>query len=86
MPELIEPGVTGEVCEVLYRRFSHLGSYVAIPNAKSIYDCMIKIKEADREVMGKVARARMVENYNTKKVYREKWSPFLSKIEKEIYP
>ncbi len=86
MPELIENHITGEVCDVLYKRFSHLLSYVGVPSAKSIYDCIVRIKQSDRAAMGKAAREHIVENYDTKTVFKEKWIPFLEKLEKEIYP
>lgn len=85
MPELVKKGITGEVCEVQHRRFSHLGSYIGIPSTQSLYESMVKILKADRVKMGEEARKYMVENYDTKKIYKEKWSPFLAKLEKEIY-
>lgn len=86
MPELVQNHITGEVCDVLYKRFSHLLSYVAIPNTKSIYDCVMRIKDSNRELMANAARDWIVENYDTKKVFQEKWKPFLEKVESEIYP
>lgn len=86
MPELVKNHITGEICDVLYRRFSPLGSYVGVPSSKSIYDCVCRIKDSNRELMGKAARQFMVDNYDSKKVFKEKWIPFLEKIEKEIYP
>lgn len=85
MPELVIEGKTGFVCDVLYKRYSHLGSYFGIPSTKSIYDCMIKVKDADRDKMGKLARKHIVDNYETKTVFEEKWKPFLEKLEKEVY-
>lgn len=85
MPELIDNEVTGYKSEVLYRRFDGLASYVGIPSAKSIYDCMVKIKQSDRTIMGQKAREKMVKEYDTKKVYKEKWQPFLKTLEEEIY-
>ncbi len=86
MPELVQKGVTGEVCEVIYKQFSHLLSYIGIPSSKSIYDCMMRIKQSDRALMGQRARAWIVENYDTHKVFTEKWIPFLEKLEREVYP
>lgn len=86
MPELVQNHITGEVCELLYRRFSPLLSYVGVPSAKSVYDCVCRIKDSNRELMGKAARQFIVDNYDSKKVFKEKWVPFLSQIEKEIYP
>lgn len=85
MPELVKPGITGEVCEVQSKRYSHLGSYMGIPSTQSIFDCMVKIYEADRVKMSQEARKWIVENYDTKTVFNEKWKPFLAKLEKELH-
>lgn len=85
MPELVKNHITGEICEVQNKRFSHLGSYIGIPSTKSIFDCMMRIYNSDRKKMGDEARKFMLESYDTKKIYAEKWSPFLVKLEKEIY-
>lgn len=85
MPELVDNRVTGEICEVAYKRFDALGSYVGIPSTKSIYDCLVRIKESNRAKMGEQARKKMVENYDTKHVYKTYWSPYLQELEQEIY-
>lgn len=85
MPELVVPHVTGEICDVLVKRFSHLGSYMGIPSTPSILDCMLKIYEADRVKMADEARKWVVNNYDTKVVFGTKWSPYLDKLEQEIY-
>uniref|UniRef100_A0A6M3KW82 Putative glycosyltransferase n=3 Tax=viral metagenome TaxID=1070528 RepID=A0A6M3KW82_9ZZZZ len=84
MPELIKPGITGELCEVASKRFSPLGSYVGIPSTKSIFDCLMKIHKADRVKMGKEARKWVVENYDTKDVFNRYWKPYLTILEKEL--
>lgn len=84
-PELIIPGETGEVCDLIGKRFSGMGSYIGIPSTQSIYDNMVKIYKADREVMGKAARKHIEENYSTKKVFRENWAPYLERLQREIY-
>ena len=85
MPELVKPGVTGEVCDVASKRFTALGSYAGIPSTQSLYECMMKIYKADRKKMGEEARKFMVEEYDTKKVFETKWKPYLSLLEKEVY-
>ena len=86
MPELIIPGVTGEVCDVAYKRYSAQGSYLGIPSVPSIYDCMMKIKNADTGKQKKACREWIVDNYDTQKVFKRDWIPYLEKLEKEIYP
>lgn len=86
MPELIKNHITGELCEVGSLRYDQLGSYIAIPSTKSIYDCMTRIYKTNKDnLMGKAARTFMVEEYDTKKVFKEKWAPFLEKLSKEVY-
>lgn len=89
MPELVKKGVTGEICELIKgangKRFSHIGSYWGIPSTQSIYESLVKIYEADRVKMGIEARKWIIENYDTKKVFKEKWIPYLEKLEQEIY-
>ncbi len=84
MPELIKVGETGELCKVAYKRFSPQGSYMGMPDMHSIYDAMMRIYKADRSKMRDSARKWVVDNYDTKKVFEEKWKPYLAKIEKEI--
>lgn len=85
MPELVKPGVTGEVCEVASKRFTALGSYAGIPSVESIYECLMKVHGADRVKMGQEARKFMQEEYDTKVVFETKWKVYLSLLEKEIY-
>ena len=85
MTELVKDDSTGYHIDVAYRRFSGMGSYWGIPSTKSIYDNLVKIHKKNRLEMGKAARKEMVENYDTKKVFTEKWVPFLERLELEIY-
>jgi len=86
MPELVIPGKTGELCDVMYKVFSGLGSYVGQPDPRSIYECMEKIYRADRAKMGKAGRKHIAEQYDKHKVFNELWRPFLMKLEREVYP
>jgi glycosyltransferase involved in cell wall biosynthesis len=85
MPELVEKGVTGEVCDVLTKRWSLMQSYMGIPSTQSLFDCMMKMYRADRDKMGKAARKKMEKEYDTKKIFKASWLPFLDKLDKEIY-
>lgn len=86
MPELVKPGVTGEICNIASKRFTALGSYAGIPSVESIFECLMKIYKADRVKMGEEARKFIVENYDTKYVFETYWKPFLRRLELEIYP
>lgn len=82
--DLIIPGETGWFCKTSTKRFTALLSYIGIPDTQSIYDCMEESFVADREKMGKKAREFIVENFDSEKVFNEKWYPFFCKLEKEI--
>jgi len=84
MPELVQNHITGEICDIADKVYDQLGSYVAKPSIKSLYDCMMRIYTSDRERMGVAARKFIVENYDTEKIFKEKWIPFLSSLEQEV--
>ena len=85
MPELVIPHVTGEICEVLGKVYTKIGSYWMTPDPKSIYEKMEALFEADRVKMGEKAREFVVENYDTTKVFDKHWKPFLRLLQDEIY-
>jgi glycosyltransferase involved in cell wall biosynthesis len=84
MPELITEE-TGWKTDVAHRRFTHLLSYVGEPDTKSLAEKMELSFNADRKKMGEAGRKNAVENYDSKLVYEKYWSPYLKRIEKEIY-
>lgn len=86
MKELVKVGKTGYLTDVASKRFSQLGSYIAVPSTQSIFDSLMKIYNGDREKMGIEARKFMLEEYDSKVVYETKWKPFLAQLQKEIYP
>jgi glycosyltransferase involved in cell wall biosynthesis len=85
MPELIIPGVTGEICEVVHKRFSPQGSYMGVPSTQSLFEAMMRIKRGDRGKQKDKARKWITENYDTAKVFTERWVPYLAMLEKEVY-
>ena len=85
MPELVIEGKTGWTCDVLYKRFTPLNAYVGVPDAKSIYEKMELSFNADRKAMSVAAREHAVNTYDVDKIFKEKWVPFLEKLEEEIY-
>jgi len=84
MPELVKNHITGEICDIGYKRYDQLGSYVATPDVKSLYDCMMRIYQSNREKMSIAARKHIIENYDCETVFKEKWIPFLSRLEEEV--
>lgn len=86
MRDLVEEGVTGYKTKVAYKSFTPLLSYVGIPSVDSIYEKMELVFNADREKMGNAGRKFVVENFDTKTVFKEKWINFLKLLEQEVYP
>lgn len=85
-PELVVEGKTGWATKVAHKRFTNLLSYVGNPDTEDLARLMEESYKADREAMGKAGRKHMLENYDANYVYKNHWSPFLKKIESEIYP
>lgn len=85
MKEMVLPNKTGFLVDVAYKRFSAIGSFIGIPDVKSIYEAMEKVYKADRLQMGKDAALHIQANYDTNKVVAEKWLPYLELLEQEIY-
>lgn len=85
MPELIKPGITGEICQLAYKRFSPQGSYMGIPDHKSIFDKMMEIYRFDKGKTKDACRKWIVDNYDTKTIFMKQWKPYLQNLEHEIY-
>lgn len=85
MTELVTPE-TGWLVKTAQKRFTPLGSYVGIPDTQDIYEKMELAYKADRVKMGKAAREHILKNYDTQKIFDEKWLVLLDRLEKEIYP
>jgi len=85
MRDLIEEGVTGYKTEVLEKRFSPLLSYQGVPDTNSLYEKMELVFKADRVKMGKKARGHIEKEYDLTVVWRDRWIPFIQKLENEIY-
>jgi glycosyltransferase involved in cell wall biosynthesis len=86
MPELVIEGKTGFVCEVAIKQFSPTMGYVGIPSVKSLYDQMEKMIRANRKQMALDARRHVVDTYDADLIFNTKWLPYLSNIERHIYP
>lgn len=85
MTELIKENETGFLCEPIHKWWTPQGAYWAVPSTQSLYECFVKIHKADRVKMGESARNFMLENYDTKKIFTEKWKPYIEKLEIECY-
>jgi glycosyltransferase involved in cell wall biosynthesis len=74
MPELVKPGITGEICELIKgpsgKRFSPQGSYFGIPDTLSLVEKMMAIYRADTGLMKKAARDWIVETMIRKRSLR----------------
>jgi glycosyltransferase involved in cell wall biosynthesis len=86
MPELVIEGETGLICDVGYKRFSPLGSFIANPDVNSLHNCMVEIFRKDRKKMGIKAREHVVKNYDSETIFNTQWKPFLQRLEHEVYP
>lgn len=86
MPELIKEGETGYKCAISQKRFTPLLSYVGVPDINSLADCMFRVYNKDRVKMGELARKWAVQEYDMEMIYKTKWSPFLKRLEEEVYP
>ena len=84
MPDVIDPEVTGFLTKVIRKRYTPLGSYVGIPDTQSIYKNMERMFKADRVKMGKAGRKFVIKNYNLNTIFKDKWIPFIHKLESEL--
>lgn len=85
--DLVIENKTGYKCKVGKKRFTPLLSWVGHPDTQSLFDQMVKVYElgeAGRVKMGKKGREFVQDNFDMKKVYSEKWKPFINMLEREI--
>ena len=87
-PELIIDGKTGWICDIGHKRFTADNSYVEEANVQSLVS---KMEEAyktlnSKNTIAKDCREHVINKYNIDTIYKEKWSPFLERIQKEILP
>ncbi len=86
MPELVVPGVTGEICEHEHPRWSPLRAYIANPDVNSLLEKMEIIFSKGREAMSKDCREHIVKNYDINKRVANEWTTFLENLQKELLP
>jgi len=83
-PELVIKGKTGLICKGDYKIWSPNQSYKTPPNVEDLYDKMEEIFRMDRKKMAKDCRKHIVENYDINDRVKNKWIPYLEKIQAEI--
>lgn len=84
MAELVKHKETGYVTKVESKYFSPQGAYMGRPSVQDIYEGLLEVRRTDRGKMKKAARKHIVDNYDTKKVFKEIWIPFLEMLQREI--
>ncbi len=86
MPELVRDRITGYRSKLLYKRASPAGSYYGIADVEDIYNGLWWAYSADRKNVANQCVKWIEDNFATKKIWSEKWLPFLQKVENEVYP
>lgn len=86
MSELVEDGINGYKVKTLNKVFYPVGSYIAFPDPDDLYQKMIKMTDMKTEVLGAAGRKFVEKNYSWDVLWKEKWLPFLDKLENEAYP
>jgi len=86
MPELVIEGKTGEIAEVASKRFSPAQGYWVVPSVPSIVEKMeiLYKKLHQKNTIAKDCRKWIADNYNIDTIVKEKWIPYLEKLQKKI--
>lgn len=88
-PEMIIPGVTGELVETKHNWWRSGNGYVHITDSKSLYEGMEKIfkrLQDDPKKVAKDCRDFVLEKFNIDKIYKEQWTPYLEALQEELLP
>ncbi len=90
MPELVKEGVTGEICEPVKRgQWVAGGGFIHYPDVDSLYEKMEKMYERVNKEENKITtdcRNWILENYSIDKLFKDKWLPFLERLQEERKP
>ena len=86
MSELVEDGYNGYKVKTLNKVFYPVGSYIAFPDPIDLYDKMLHITNMKLDVLGEAGRKFVLKNYDWDVLWKEKWLPFLDKLEEEAHP
>jgi glycosyltransferase involved in cell wall biosynthesis len=85
MPELIKEGETGFTVKHVEPTYYPIGSYVAFPDTKDLYEKMLKVTDYTASKWEKPAREFVLKNYDQDMLFQTRWLPFLEQREKELY-
>lgn len=90
MPEMVQDGITGFVCDTNPDGFyTSDASMVYKADVKSLYDKMEQaftlVKEKKQET-AKACRDSILDKYDLDKIYQNNWKPFLEELQEEILP
>ena len=89
MPETVIKGVTGEVCETTYKRWTNDLSFVHVADPNSLYDKMEKVYKMVKDNPEKVAkdcRDHIVKKYNIDTIFEKQWLPLFEELQDELIP
>lgn len=84
LPEFIDPGVTGLICETARKHLSPAMGYIYFADTDSLHEKMEEMFKLDRVEMGKKARESVIETYNIDKQYKESWAPLFTELQEEL--
>lgn len=86
MPELVIPGVTGEICKTDKHRYTQDSSWVWTADVQDLYEQMEKLYKRLHEpnTIAQDCRKHIVENYNIDTLVKEKWIPMLEELQEEL--
>lgn len=87
MPELVVPGVTGEICKVAHKRFSGSLGYWMVADSNDLAEKMEvlwKRMQEDPKGIAKACRQHVVKNFNMDTLVREQWIPLLEELQEEV--
>lgn len=86
MKDLVVEGKTGFKVKPRQKRFTNLDSYVAYVDTENLLEKMELVYKADRRSLGRAGRRMVEKEYDTHRVFENKWKPWLKATEEEIYP
>lgn len=86
MPELVVEGVTGEICDTYYKRFTGQQGYVYTADVNYLLEKMNKLynKLGKKNTIAKDCRKHIIDNYNVETIVKEKWIPLFEDLQEEL--
>ena len=88
MPELVIPGVTGEICKTDRHRFTPDNSWVWTADVNDLYKCMERLyaRLHQPNTIAEDCRKHIVENYNIDTLTKTAWIPLMENLQEELLP